>query len=65
MEDFWYYLFTKKEEMNVKNEDQSMEVLYSTGALSNFFSDKKVDLQLGYEIVNSKGLSMTSIRKNR
>lgn len=63
VEDFWYYLFTKKEEMNVKNEDQSMEVLYSTGALSNFFSDKKVDLQLGYEIVNSKGLSMTSIRK--
>lgn len=41
-----------------KGVDQSMEVLYSTGTVSNFFKDKKVDLQLGYEFVNNNGFSV-------
>lgn len=58
IEDFRYYLFTKNEANNLKIKDQSMETFYSTGTFSNFFSDKKVDLQLGYEIVNNKGFSL-------
>lgn len=58
IEDFRYYLFTQNEANNLKVKDQSMETLYSTGTFSNFFSDKKVDLQVGYEIVNNKGFSL-------
>jgi outer membrane receptor for ferrienterochelin and colicins len=58
IEDFRYYLFTRNEANNVKVKDQSMEVFYSTGTVSNFFSDKKVSLQLGYEIVNNRGFSL-------
>lgn len=58
IEDFRYYLFTKNEANNTKVKDQSMELFYSTGTISNFFSDKKVALQLGYEIVNSRGFSL-------
>ena len=57
IEDFRYYLFTRNEANNVKVKDQSMEVFYSTGTVSNLFSDKKVSLQLGYEIVNNRGFS--------
>ena len=60
VEDFRYYLSTKTEANNVTVKDQSMEVLYSTGTLNNFFSDKKVDLQLGYEFVNNQGYSLGS-----
>lgn len=58
IEDFRYYLFTRNEANNAKIKDQSMELFYSTGTISNFFSDKKVALQLGYEIVNSRGFSL-------
>lgn len=58
VEDFRYYLFTQNEANNTTVKDQSMEVFYSTGTVSNFFSDKKVDLQLGYEIVNNRGFSL-------
>lgn len=58
IEDFRYYLFTKNEANNAKVKDQSMELFYSTGTISNFFTDKKVALQLGYEIVNSRGFSL-------
>ncbi|MFW0737206.1 TonB-dependent receptor plug domain-containing protein [Flavobacterium sp. T12S277] len=64
VEDFRYYLFTKTEDTNVKVKDQSMEVLSSTGTVSNFFSDKKVDLQLGYEFVNNRGLSIVEAQGN-
>lgn len=64
VEDFRYYLQTKTEGNNVIVKDQSMEVLYSTGTLSNFFIDKKVDLQLGYEIVNNKGFSLIQEANN-
>lgn len=64
VEDFRYYLQTKTEANNEIVKDQSMEVLYSTGTLSNFFSDKKVDLQLGYEFVNNKGFSLVQEANN-
>jgi outer membrane receptor for ferrienterochelin and colicins len=64
VEDFRYYLPTKTEANNEIVKDQSMEVVYSTGTLSNFFSDKKVDLQLGYEFVNNKGFSLVQEANN-
>ncbi|WP_394773343.1 TonB-dependent receptor plug domain-containing protein [Flavobacterium sp.] len=64
VEDFRYYLLTKNEENNVTVKDQSMEVLYSTGTLNNFFSDKTIDLQLGYEFVNNKGYSLVQEANN-
>lgn len=65
VETFKYYLFTKNEGDNETIKDQSMEVLYSTGTLSNFFSDKKVDLQLGYEFVNNQGYSLVQEASNK
>ncbi|MFH6962215.1 TonB-dependent receptor plug domain-containing protein [Flavobacterium plurextorum] len=64
VEDFRYYLSTKTEANNVTVKDQSMEVLYSTGTLNNFFSDKKVDLQIGYEFVNNRGYSLVQEANN-
>lgn len=64
VEDFRYYLQTKTEGNNVIVKDQSMEVLYATGTLSNLFVDKKIDLQLGYEIVNNKGFSLVHEANN-
>ncbi|WP_395056072.1 TonB-dependent receptor plug domain-containing protein [Flavobacterium sp.] len=64
VEDFRYYLQTKTEANKEIVKDQSMEVLYSTGTLSNFYTDKKVDLQLGYEIVNNKGFSLVQEANN-
>lgn len=64
VEDFRYYLQSKTEGNNLIVKDQSMEVLYSTGTLSNFFTDKKIDLQLGYEIVNNKGFSLVQEANN-
>ena len=65
MEDFKYYFQTKTEGNNVIIKDQSMEVLYATGTLSNLFVDKKIDLQLGYEIVNNKGFSLVQEADNK
>ncbi|MCD0466723.1 TonB-dependent siderophore receptor [Flavobacterium sp. ENC] len=64
VEDFRYLFATKDEANNVTVKDQSMEVLYSTGTLSNFFTDKKVDLQLGYEFVNNQGYSLVQEASN-
>ena len=52
---FDYQLETEKESNNNRFTYQSKEVLYSTGTLSNFFNNKKVDFQLGYEITNENG----------
>ncbi|CAN1569701.1 FepA Outer membrane receptor for ferrienterochelin and colicins [Flavobacteriaceae bacterium] len=64
VEDFRYYLTTQSESNSIKINDQSMEVLYSTGTLSNFFSGRKVDLQLGYEFVNNLGFSLVQEANN-
>jgi outer membrane receptor for ferrienterochelin and colicins len=57
LEKFNYQLETQEESDNVRETYQSKEVLYSTGTLSNFFDNKKVDFQLGYEINNENGFS--------
>ncbi|MGO4822483.1 MULTISPECIES: TonB-dependent receptor plug domain-containing protein [unclassified Flavobacterium] len=62
--DFKYYLYTHSEADNSTVRDQSMEVLYSTGTLNNFFNSKIADLQLGYEIVNNNGFSLIQEANN-
>jgi outer membrane receptor for ferrienterochelin and colicins len=64
VEAFRYYLGTQSESNTIRIKDQSMEVLYSTGTLSNFFPDSKVDLQLGYEFVNNLGFSLVQEANN-
>ena len=64
VEDFRYYLGTQSENNSIKTKDQSMEVFYSTGTLSNFFTDSKVDMQIGYEFVNNLGFSLVQEANN-
>lgn len=64
VENIKYNLKTRKDMKNVIEKDQSMEVFYSTGTLSNFFSDKMADLQLGYEIINNRGFSVVQETNN-
>lgn len=64
VEDFKYYLQTQNTSDNLKVKDQSMEVFYSTGTLSNFFSDNKVDLQIGYELGSNLGFSLVQEANN-
>lgn len=64
LEDFRYYLPTQKESENSIEKDQAMEVLYSTGTLSNFFDSSKVDFQLGYELSNNLGYSLVEEANN-
>ncbi|WP_343616240.1 TonB-dependent receptor [Flavobacterium sp.] len=65
IENFRYYLFTKNEDLNSTEKDQSMEVLSSTGTLNNFFSDKTVDLQIGYDFVNNQGFALVQEANNK
>jgi len=55
VEKFNYQLEEERETANDRQTYQSKEVVYSTGTVNNFFKDKTVDLQLGYEAVNEKG----------
>lgn len=64
VEDFRTLIVSKNELNNVEVKDQSMEVLYSTGTLSNFFTNDKVDLQIGYELVNNQGFSLVQEENN-
>lgn len=57
VEKFRYYIQLDTERNNEKEPYQETEVLYSIGTLSNFFKTGKVDLQLGYEFVNTNGYS--------
>lgn len=59
IEDFRYYLFTRKESNINKTKDQSMKVFYSTGTISNFFISSSFDIQLGYETVHNTGFALT------
>jgi outer membrane receptor for ferrienterochelin and colicins len=56
-EQFKYFIQTGQEQDTKKATFQETEVLYSTGTLSNFFTNKKVDVQVGYEAVNTYGFS--------
>lgn len=64
VEDFRYNLNTQKEDKNIIQKDQSMQVIYSTGTVSNFFTDQMADLQLGYEAVNTRGYAMVDGENN-
>lgn len=64
LENFRYYLTTQKESENSIEKDQAMQVLYSTGTLSNFFDSSKVDFQLGYEFSNNLGYSLVQEANN-
>lgn len=57
VEEFRYYIQLDTERGNEKEPYQETEVLYSTGTLSNFFKYGTIDLQLGYEFVNTNGYS--------
>jgi outer membrane receptor for ferrienterochelin and colicins len=55
LEKFNYQLETQDEFDETRETYQSNKVFYSTGTLSNFFDNKKVDFQLGYELNNELG----------
>lgn len=57
VEIFKYYIQTGAEANNKSMTYQDTEVLYSTGTLSNLLNNKKTDLQIGYEAVNTNGYS--------
>lgn len=57
-ENFIYNFQNSNEENTISTKNQSAEVLYSTGTLSNFFKNEIVDLQLGYEFVNNHGFAL-------
>ena len=57
VEQFKYYIQTDTEANNTEQTYQETEVWYSTGTFSNFIKTGKVDLQLGYELVNTNGYS--------
>ncbi|KFF05150.1 TonB-dependent receptor plug domain-containing protein [Flavobacterium reichenbachii] len=54
-EKFNYQIETHEEFDNNRETYQSKEVFYSTGTLSNFFNNDKIDFQLGYEVTNENG----------
>lgn len=56
-ETFNSYYYANNEALNDRQTYQSKDVLYSTGSVSNFFTNKKYDLQLGYEAVHEKGFA--------
>ena len=58
IEYFLYDLDAKQERDNLTTKMQSSELLYSTGTVSNFFSNDKVALQVGYEISNDRGFAI-------
>lgn len=64
-EKFRYNLSHDVESLNAKSKDQSMEVLYSTGTFTNFFTNKLFNLQLGYEIASNKGFAVVDAEANK
>ncbi|MES2488047.1 MAG: TonB-dependent receptor [Bacteroidota bacterium] len=57
LEEFKYYIQTGESVPRIDAPYQETEVLYSTGTLSNFFRNKRANLQIGYELVNTNGYS--------
>jgi len=56
LEQFNYFIQTGQQNTTTPlSPYQDTEVLYSTGTLGNFFGDRKFDVQLGYEFVNTNG----------
>lgn len=65
IEDFRYNISDDAELNNTKQKDQSMEVYYSIGTLSNFFKNRKVDFQLGYETIKNNGFAIVDEENNQ
>lgn len=59
-ETFNYYILEEEERNNEKATAFSNEVLYSTGTVTNFFKNKKFDIQLGYELSNESSFAGAS-----
>ena len=57
-ENFEYDFTSGNESDNEKVKNQQSEIWFSTGTISNFFRNKKVDLQLGYELSSNLGESI-------
>lgn len=57
-EDFRFNFQNNTEENTSTIKQQQADVVYSTGTISNFFPNEKVDFQLGYELVNTKGFAL-------
>jgi outer membrane receptor for ferrienterochelin and colicins len=57
VEEFKYNLIENREEDLQKFTDQSTEVIYSTGTISNLLRNKICNFQVGYEFVNTNGFS--------
>ncbi len=54
-ETFRYNITHDLESNNIKQKDQEMNVLYSTGTFNNFFTSKLFNLQFGYELLHNRG----------
>ncbi|NHN27053.1 TonB-dependent receptor [Flavobacterium jejuense] len=65
IEEYRYNISDDVESNTIKQKDQSMEILYSIGTLSNFFKNKKVDFQLGYEAVKNRGFAIVDEEDNQ
>lgn len=65
VESFRYFIEQDIERGNRTVTNQSMEVLYSTGTVSNFFKDKRVNLQVGYELTNNNGFTLVQEADNQ
>ncbi|MFY8187989.1 MAG: TonB-dependent receptor plug domain-containing protein [Flavobacterium sp.] len=57
-EQFRYNFQNQNEENVVLERNVETNILYSTGTVNNFFKDKKYDVQLGYELINTLGFAM-------
>ena len=52
------YYQQEKNQIILRQKDQGMKVLYSTGTLSNFFKSSIFSVQLGYEAVHNTGFAL-------
>ncbi len=55
LESYNYQLETREETGNDRNTYQSKELLYATGSVSGFSRNKRIDFQIGYELVQELG----------
>ncbi|MDO4727915.1 MAG: TonB-dependent receptor [Bacteroidota bacterium] len=60
-----YYIKEQRETDNQHRKLESMQVWYSTGTFNKIWKDKNLNFQLGYELVNNKGFSLTDEANNQ
>jgi len=64
VEVFDYHITTGTEHNFNVQKDQSTEVLYSVGTVSDLVPDKHIDLQVGYEAVSNLGFAVVDAEEN-